>query len=64
LLAFGLEALGLAVEDHVALHRRLLSLPGLGDRCDERDGATLLEDLVRGLAGVVEIPVARRVRVG
>ena len=60
LLTLLLQRLRRRVEDHLVLATLLRPR----DRRDERDTAAAVEDLARGLAALVELPVPRRVLVG
>ena len=61
LLAVGLELLRCLVEDELAL---AALPPGSGDRRDQGDASSLVEDAVRGLSGLVQFPVTARILVG
>jgi hypothetical protein len=63
LLLLRREALALVEDDFFLLDRSLVLL-GLRDRRDELSAATLLDDLLRGLAVLVKLPVPCRDRVG
>ena len=55
------SCLRLLVEHELALAP---PLPRSGNRRDERDAASLVEDAVRGLSGLVQFPVTARILVG
>jgi hypothetical protein len=54
----------LALVEYKSFLRRCLMLLRLWDRRDEFGAASVLDDLLRGLASLIELPVAPRVFVG
>ena len=62
LLVFSRDLERLLVEDQRLLSA--LALLRLGDRCDEGDTTSVVEDAVGGLAALIELPVASWILVG